>query len=131
MSTTEGLFLRAEVTDDQAASQDCLRLTNQKGDEIQPSNTQRTATETGYVMGMSWSKARLRAALGEDSPFWLDPRSEESDEATEMEELPVVIEIQDVDAGQPTATLSTRPVGTPYAAGILICDPSELVLENQ
>jgi hypothetical protein len=131
VGTTEGLFLRAEVTDDQATSQDRVRLTNQHGDEIEPGTKQRTAIETGYVMGMFWSKARLRAALGEDTPYWLDPRSEESDEATEMEEIPVVIEILDVDSDQPRTTLSTRPIGAPYAAGILICDPSELVLGNQ
>ena len=131
VSTTEGLSLRAEVTDDQAVSQDRVRLTNQKSDEIVPGTTRRTATKMGYVMGMSWSKAKLRAALGEDSPYWLDPDKEESNEATTIEDLSVLIEIQDVDAGQPLATLSTRPVGTLYAAGILICDPSDLVLKDQ
>ena len=126
-----GLFLRVDVTDDQVTSEDGVRLTNLNGDEIQAESMTRTATTTGYVMGMSWSKAQLRDALGEDRPYWLDPDREASDESTEIEELPVVIQIHDVDSGQPGVVLSTRPVGAPYAAAILICTPSDLVLEDQ
>mgnify|MGYP000989550180 CR=1 FL=1 len=127
----EGLFLGAEVTDDQVTEEDKVRLTNQNGDEIQPDATTRTATTTGYVIRVSWSKAQLRAALGENRPYWLDPEITESDEPTEMEELPVVIEIHDADAGQPEVVLTTRPIGIPHAAAILISSPTDLVLEDQ
>lgn len=128
--TPEGLFLRVDVTDDQVTAVDKVRLTNLNGDEIQPDATIRTAKATGYAMRFSWSKAQLRAALGEDRPYWLDPDFTESDESTEMEELPVVIEIHDADAGQPGVVLGTRPNSAPYAAAILISSPSDLELQD-
>lgn len=131
VTTGEGLFLRAEVTDDQVTSEDGVRLTSLHGDEIKPGTMTRTTTATGYVMGMSWSKAQLRDALGEDAPYWLDPDRGAGNGSAEMEELPVTIEIYDANAGQPEVVLSTRPVGTPYAASILICTPSDLVLSDQ
>ena len=116
----DGLFLRVDVTDDHVTSEDGVRLTSLNDDEIQPESMTRTATTIGYVMGMSWSKSQLRDALGDDSPYWLDPDRGAGDGVAEMEELPVVIEIHDVDNGKPRAVLSSRPIGTPYAAAILI-----------
>lgn len=128
--TKDTLFIQAEVRDDQVVPEDKMRMTNLQGVVMTPKQTRRKSTQNGYLMELSWTKAQLRAGLGDDTPYWLDPKFSEKDEPLQAGELPVVIEITDVDAGQTRATLSTRPAGAPYAAGVLICDPEELVLQN-
>lgn len=131
VAAPDGLFLRAEVTDDEVTEVDQVRLTNEQGVEIKPNIETRTATPTGYVMVLSWSKAQLLATLGEDHADWLDPGYKEDNDATGIGELPVAIEIHDEDGGEMGGTLSTRPSDAPYAAGISIYALSTLVLEDQ
>lgn len=128
--TSDALFVIAEVSDDHPSPEDRLRLTDLNGVEIKPTNQARVNQPSGYVVELSWSRASLIAALPRSDGVWLDPAPIEETDSTIEAELPLVLELQDVDQGQPRSTLSTRPKDARYSSAILIMDPEELVLRG-
>ena len=128
--TRDALFVIAEVSDDHPSPDDRLRLTDLNGVEIKPTHQARTDRPSGYVVELSWSRASLIAALPRSDGVWLDPAPIEEADSTIEAELPLVLELLDVDQGEPRSILSTRPQGARYSSAILIMDPEELVLRG-
>jgi hypothetical protein len=124
------LFVIAEVSDDHPSPEDRLRLTDLNGVEIKPTNQARVNQPSGYVVELSWSRASLIAALPDRHEAWLDSTATEDSDLFSESELPLVLELVDVDPGKPRSILSTRPKGARYSAAILIMDPEELVLRG-
>lgn len=128
--TRDALCVIAEVSDDHPSPGDRLRLTDLNGAEIKPTHQARVNQPSGYVVELAWSRASLIAALPRSDGVWLDPAPIEEADSTIEAELPLVLELLDVDQGEPRSTLSTRPQGARYSAAILIMDPEELVLRG-
>lgn len=128
--TRDALFVIAEVTDDHPSPEDRVRLTDLKGVEIKPTHQARVNHATGCVIELSWSRESLIAALPHMDGLWLAPDQIEETDSTGEWELPLVLELLDIDPGQPPSTLSTRPLGARYSSAILIMDPEELVLRG-
>lgn len=132
------LFVAAEVTDNQVATGDLVRLVTKKGMVIRPVASKLSPSGRGYVFEAQFlletvvkaSKPRDKYALEEMLSF-VDP----ANQGWELEglELPVAVEVVDVDRTATPAVrgvLSTRLVGSPYNGAFRIFRKGTLVLDS-
>jgi hypothetical protein len=129
------LFVLAEVTDNEVTATDAVRLVTQRGFVVKPLASKLAPGGKGYIFEARYS---LETIVKATRPFdryavtALRDHLDSTDQGRDLEgfELPVAVEIIDVDRSAPTARgiLSTRLVGSPYNGAIRIFRKGTLVL---
>jgi hypothetical protein len=131
------LFLCAEVTDNEVAPGDAVRLVNKRGLLIKPLESKLVPTAGGYVFEARYSLKAIAIALKaeeqyivEDVEMAIDPASDYGE--SQGFQLPASVEVVDVDKSVPgaRAVLSTRLPGSPFPGAIRIFRKGTLVLTS-
>ncbi len=132
------LFLSAQVADNQLTVGDAVRLVTKKGLVIKPLESKLRPSADGHVFEARYSLETMVKASRPGDEYAagaLQERINSTDTGGDLEgfELPVSVEIVDVDGSSPRqarAVLSTRLFGSPYSGAIRIFRPGTLILRS-